>query len=568
MPTMTRKDRCFYISVFFFSVLLFSACKSAKKPPPPGTDIAANPAQLGIKITEILRSSLEFSAENNGSIDGYHRLEYDSLVQQVYSKNNFTPVWSKQQSWRPLGDSLVNFIQEAKLYGLFPEDYHFGSLDSIRKQFKGDSFSDKAKNDPVLWANADLLLTDAFMHVVKDLKLGRLPKDSITLRADSLLTSEFYLNRLSLVQLHNGLSLVFHALEPNHKGYEELKKALPAFLDSADYRPFTAVPSPKQKNPDFKKFLQKRLFEAGLVTSDTAFADSTTISDAIKHFQRRQGITEDGLAGEETIRVLNTSDSERFVRIAITLDRYKMLPEKMPDRYVWVNLPRYYMEFRENDTVKITSKIICGKPATRTPVLTSAISDMVTYPQWTIPTSIIVKEILPAMKKNTGYLAKKGYSLINDKGDEINPDSVNWFKYSKGIPYKVVQGSGDDNALGILKFNFPNKYAVYLHDTNQRYLFASTKRSLSHGCVRVQDWEKLAYSIIRFDYKDKPIPSPVEDSLTNWLIRKEKHSIYVRNRLPVYIRYLTCEAKNGKIQFYEDMYGEDKYLREHFFAGK
>ena len=568
MPTMTRKDRCFYFPVLVFSVLLFSACKSVKKPPAPGTDIVVNPAQLGIKITEILKSSLDFSAENNGSIDGYHRLEYDSLVQQVYAKNNFTPIWSKQQNWRPLGDSMLFFIQEAKLYGLFPEDYHFSSLDSIRDQFKADQFSDKTKNDPVLWANADLLLTDAFMHVVKDLKLGRLPNDSITLRADSLLSSEFYLNRLSLVQLHNGLSLVFHALEPNHKGYEELRKAIPAFLDSANYGPFTVVPSPKLKNPDFKKILQKRLFEAGLVTSDTAFTDSTTISNAIKHFQRKQGITEDGLAGEETIRVLNTSDSDRFVRIAITLDRYKMLPEKMPDRYVWVNLPRYYMEFRENDTVKITSKIICGKPATRTPVLTSAISDMVTYPQWTIPNSIIVKEILPAMKKNTGYLAKKGYSLINDKGDEVNVDSVNWFKYSKGISYKVVQGSGDDNALGILKFNFPNKYAVYLHDTNQRYLFASTKRSLSHGCVRVQDWEKLAYSIIRFDYKDKPVPSPVEDSLTNWLVRKEKHSIYVRNRLPVYIRYLTCEAKNGKILFYEDMYGEDKYLREHFFAGK
>ena len=95
------------------------------------------------------------------------------------------------------------------------------------------------------------------MHVVKDLKLGRLPKDSITLRADSLLSSEFYLNRLSLAQLHSGLSLVFHALEPDHKGYEELKKAIPAFLDSADYRPFTTVPSPKAKNPDFKKSFRK-----------------------------------------------------------------------------------------------------------------------------------------------------------------------------------------------------------------------------------------------------------------------------------------------------------------------
>lgn len=567
---MFKKDLWVFFLVFIFTFLLLTACKSVKKPPSPGTDIVINPAELGIKITEVLRSSLEFSAANNGSIDGYHTLQYDSLVQQVYAKNNFTPVWSKQQTWRPLADSMLSFIEKAKLYGLFPADYHFSSLDTIRQQFQSDSLSIKAKSDPVLWANADMLLTDAFMHVVKDLKLGRLPKDSVTLRADSILTSEFYLNRLSLIQLHNGLSLVFHALEPNHKGYEELKEAIPVFLDNADYRTFTVVPSLRQKNPDFKKILQKRLFEAGLVSSDTALIDSVTISNAVRNFQHKQGITEDGLVGEETIRVLNISDSIRFLSIAITLDRYKMLPEKMPDRYVWVNLPRYYMEFRENDTVKITSKIICGKPATRTPLLTSAISELVTYPQWTVPNSIIVKEILPALKKNTGYLAKKGFSLINSKGDEVNPDSVNWFLYKKGIPYKVVQGSGDDNALGILKFNFPNKYAVYLHDTNQRYLFATNKRSLSHGCVRVQDWEKLAYNIIRYDYRDRPgtKPSPVEDSLTTWLDRKEKHSIWVKNRLPVYIRYLTCEAKNGRIQFYEDMYGEDKFLREHFFAGK
>jgi murein L,D-transpeptidase YcbB/YkuD len=111
---------------------------------------------------------------------------------------------------------------------------------------------------------------------------------------------------------------------------------------------------------------------------------------------------------------------------------------------------------------------------------------------------------------------------VNNKGDEVDPHTVDWSKYKKGIPFNVVQGSGDENALGILKFNFPNKYDVYLHDTNQRYLFARNMRSLSHGCVRVQEWEKLAYNIVRFDNQEKypETVSPTEDSLKVWLKKK------------------------------------------------
>ena len=130
--------------------------------------------------------------------------------------------------------------------------------------------------------------------------------------------------------------------------------------------------------------------------------------------------------------------------------------------------------------------------------------------------------MLPAIKKDPGYLARKGFSLIDKEGMEVDPYTVDWTKYKKGIPYKIVQGSGDDNALGILKFNFPNKYAVYLHDTNQRSLFSQTTRSLSHGCVRVQDWQKLALYMIRSDHTDSSKVKPVEDSLQAWLARKEK----------------------------------------------
>lgn len=180
------------------------------------------------------------------------------------------------------------------------------------------------------------------------------------------------------------------------------------------------------------------------------------------------------------------------------------------------------------------------------------------------------KRSVARFKKDTNYLRKKGYSLVNEKGDEIYTSSVKWARYTKGIPYKVVQGSGDDNALGILKFNFNNKYAVYLHDTNQRYFFSRTFRALSHGCVRVQKWDKLAHFIISNDSLNAaPNANTFKtDSLKAWLTRKEKHVIPVKTRLPVFIRYFGCAGVNGTIKFYDDIYNEDKMLSERYFANK
>lgn len=558
---MSKKDISILLIVF---LCMLAACSDSKHPS--GKDMAASPEELNTKVTDLIRSFLEFAGANNGKIDDSVKLDFAPVVKLIYEKNQFAAVWSENEQWKPLGDTLLRFIDKAKFYGLFPDDYYYTILDSIRVKFFNDSHAKSDRRNAALWSRADVLMTDAFVHIIKDLKLGRLPQDSVTLRKDSVLSDEFYLQRLRLVQKNNSFGLVFHALEPKHAGYQQLKTAIPAFLDSANNKTYTLVPSPRKNQGDFKQLLQKRLYEGSFISYDSVQADSVQLAEAVKKFQQRNGITADGKAGDETVRVMNISDRDKFIRIAITMDRYKLLPEKMPSRYVWVNLPGYYMNFYEDDTLKLSSKIICGKPATRTPLLTGAISELVTYPQWTPPPSIIVKEILPAVKKNPGYLARKGFSLLDKNGDEVDPYTVDWSKYSKGIPYKVVQGSGDDNALGILKFNFQNKYAVYLHDTNQRYLFGQTTRSLSHGCVRVQEWQKLAYSMVRYDNLSQR--SSVEDSLTNWLKRKVKRSIAVRNKLPLYIRYFTCEAKNDRIVFYDDIYGEDKGLQQKYFAGK
>jgi murein L,D-transpeptidase YcbB/YkuD len=222
-----------------------------------------------------------------------------------------------------------------------------------------------------------------------------------------------------------------------------------------DTNSYTYLIYPTKDSLAFQKKLLKRLSESGIASPNIAI-DSIALADLINRYQRSRKLKETGKLNAALVRVLNNNDKEKLKRIALTLDRFKNLPAKFPEKYIWVNIPSYTMKVWDKDTLVMESKVIVGKPGTPTPVLSSEISDIVVFPTWTIPNSIILKDILPALKRNPGYLAKKGFGLYTYKGEPVNPYSVDWSKYNKGIPYLVRQGSGDDNALGVIKFNFKN----------------------------------------------------------------------------------------------------------------
>jgi len=520
----------------------------------------------------LIRSMMQKAMQDSGRINVRIQLSQPVQVDSFYRKKGFTTHWSERDSLLAIADTIVNFIYSARYHGLFPENYHLFHLFSVREKLRGDSSGKEARLDAALWAENDLLLTDAFIQLIQDIKLGRLPQDSVSSRKDSVLLNDFFLDQFIKFRYGASFSSIVASLEPVHKGYHELKSGIASFLQKADLeKTYTFVPFPATDSFAFKSSLFKRLQEEGLIPDSLTYTDTSKalIVAAIKEYQKKSGFTVDGVVGTQTAKRLNTSDKDRFFQLAITLDRYKLLPEQMPEKYVWVNIPAYNLKLVEHDSVILESKIVVGKPKTRTPVLNSAISEMITFPQWTIPASIIEKEILPAVKRNPEYLIKKGYSLIDKEGMEVDPFTVEWVKYKKTIPYKVVQGSGDDNALGILKFNFSNKYAVYLHDTNQRYFFSRVERALSHGCVRVQDWKTLAFYILKNDSLNAGSRNYTpSDSVKRWLSVKEKHIVPVRNRIPLFIRYFTCEGKNGTIIFYDDIYNEDAELRKYYSAIK
>ena len=553
------------LSSFIF--IFLSCCISCKnKHGSKNRNNVINPSEMNAEVKLVIENILSTAEKNDYKLKDSSLLTYNAFLKNYYYNTGYEPIWSSKQKWLPQAALLVKYIENAGLQGLYKEDYHFVKLINIKSVLDMDSIK---KIDPVLWANADLLMSEAYAGLLKDLRQGRLLPDSLSWRNDSAKYRIFFAPNFDRIKNGEHLNNILEAVQPQHAGYKSLKKTIQKFLDSMDTRTYTYLVYPVKDSMGFLKLFKKRMGEAGIVIPMNP--DSLQLTSAIKQYQKTKGLAVDGKIGNNIIKKLNLTDRQKFNTIAITLDKYKLLPEVMPPKYIWVNLPAYHLKVWSADTIVLESKIICGKPNTPTPILTSAISDLVLYPTWTVPTSIISKEMLPGLKRNTSYLARKGLYLLNGKGEKINPANINWAKYTKGIPYRIQQGSGDGNALGVIKFNFKNPFSVYLHDTNQRYLFKNSVRSLSHGCVRVQEWQKLANFLIRNDsinLKRNDSMHYNTDSIINWIANKEKHTIEVKNKMPLYIRYFSCENINGSIKFYDDIYGEDKDLKQKFFAGK
>jgi L,D-transpeptidase YcbB len=548
------------------SLILLMACHSGSGKGDKGE--VKTPGQTDQLGGADLKSILQYVKDNGDRLNDSTVLNYRVLADSVYDHNGYTPVWSDKEHWLPPGDSLFAFIANSKQYGLFPSDYHFTSLEFIQRILKEDTM---ARKNPAIWSRADLMLTDAWFTLVRHLKQGRLDYDSVTLRKDSVLPDSLYITSLSsALQMHD-IAGTLHALEPHHRGYDSLKAYLNDFLTTAHFRKLTWLDYPYRDSAVFYPSLIRRLGESGYIDSATLAenasgrpVDTAVLAAAIRRYQDANKLKVTGKVNQDLVTMMDNSDWEKFKRIAITLDRYKQLPDTLPKTYVWVNLPAFALQVIDSDTVVLESKVIVGAFKTQTPLLTSEISNFVTYPQWTVPTSIIFKEMLPAIKRNVDYLRKENLMIVDDNDSVRDPMKINWARLNKNnFPYQIKQRQGDDNSLGVMKFNFRNKYDVYLHDTNVRWMFDKMFRALSHGCVRVKEWRKLSAFLIRNDtMRYHP------DTLNAWIKRQEKHTVYGFARVPIYLRYFTVGYKKGKILFYDDIYGEDKALRNRYFAQK
>lgn len=549
------------LSFLVMMAMLFAGCE--EKQSIQEKEVVATAEEINARAEDLIENTIEELLGNPAKLPDSIKLKNPGLLKEMYVRNNFGLLWSSEGVFLKEADSLFKFIDSSRYYGLLPADYYLRPLQRLRTELRQDT-AKETKLDAAKWAYADMLSTAAFIQVVKDLRFGRLLADSVLVKDTALQAGYFSAQKTQFAGLP--VDSFARGLEPAHTNYHQLKQALRQFLSTANLKSYTLVKG--KDSLAIRRLVYQRISEEdSLKIRAEKKPDSLAFAAAVKKYQRLKKLKEDGKLSSKLIQHLNNTDREKFLRIAITLDKYKMLPA-LPEEYLWVNLPAYHMEVRRGDSVAFSSKVICGKPVTKTPQLTSAISDMITYPKWTIPESIIKKEILPGLKRNAGYTQRRGYSIVDNKGNEVSPYRINWAKYKNAIPYKVVQGSGDANALGVIKFNFANPYAVYLHDTNQRYLFDRKERALSHGCVRVHKWKDLALYLIRRDsLADSTNYTPI-DSLDSWLAQKAKRYIKVRQQLPLFIRYFSAEGREGKLILHEDIYEEDRRIREKVFASR
>ncbi len=563
------KQSMLFHLIFLVTLLCCQSCDNSDKNGNPDTVFTGSPSGKHENVQEMIKGLLIKAKDvPPGKPGDTMQLFFLPVLDYYYHKTQYLPVWSSHEQWKPYADSLLNYLARSTADGLFPEHYHYPVLKGLKLFLENDSAKENRKQ---LWAQADLLLSDAFFHVLQDLKQGRLQPDSLEWKHSKLKQEDFFSTYLNRLLSGDSISSITRILQPGLKEYLALKNSLPLFLDSMDIKKYTYLRYPYKDSLSFLGALLQRFGEAGLFNEEASGPDSAELSRLLTRYQEKVGLKQTGKLSAALVSSLNNTDTEKLKRIAITLDKYKRLPSRLPEKYIWVNLPSYKLQVWENDSVAMESKVIIGKPGTPTPHISSNISDLVIFPTWTVPNSIITKELLPALKKNPGYLGQKGLALYSNAGDEVDPWSVDWFRYTKGIPYLVRQASGDNNALGVIKFNFKNPYSVYLHDTNQRYLFKNKMRSLSHGCVRVEDWKKLAFYIARNDslyYPQRDSFNFNTDSIITWIARKEKHVVPVKKQIPIFILYFGCEGAKGTVRFYDDVYGEDKVLREKYFAHK
>ena len=312
--------------------------------------------------------------------------------------------------------------------------------------------------------------------------------------------------------------------------------------------------------------LRKRLLISGDYRQCTSTVSntyySTCLQKAVKNFQKRHSVSADGIVGKGTQKLLNISVEHKINKVLLNLDRIKWLPRNTNPRNIIVNIPEYMLHYYEYGKEQKRLRVIVGDIQHPTPIFSDMLSYLTINPYWKLPSGIIKKEVIPAMVKNSNYIKSHGLE-VHKTWEENSPiiptKSIDWASYlnsSSKFPYRIMQPPSNKNALGRIKFKFPNKFSVYLHDTPTKHLFKKKRRAFSHGCVRLSQ----PFSLLQSLAKDE---SHISTEMVNKIIKsKKKNEIDITKDIPINLVYLTTwvDEKNQLI-FGDDIYQYDKYQR-------
>jgi murein L,D-transpeptidase YcbB/YkuD len=465
----------------------------------------------------------------------------------LYGERHFEPIWLTENSagkvvFSPAATKIITLFENAEAEGLDPADYLTPSI-----------ARDKLGGDGIALATLETAFSAATMRYADHLHNGRIDPQSISKLLD--ITRKPIDEAALLEQLagSNDPAAILSRLEPKHPEYLALKAALATFEQSNAARPTPIGDGPVLRPGNSDARLPAIRDRLQLAASTSQLYDELTV-DAIKAFQEGQGLEVDGIIGPATVAALNGGTATRREDIIANMERWRWMPSDLGDFRVFVNIPEFRLWIERNGEPEYTTRVVVGTTKNQTPIFSDNIRHLVVNPYWNVPSSILRGEIAPAVLANPGYTDSHNMDLLYN-GTPISPWSVDWSQVSSSnFPFRVRQRPGAGNALGQIKFLFPNKHDVYLHDTPSKSLFSRSYRAFSHGCVRVQNPMEFADALMVNE------PNISRASLEAMFGPSERW-VNPEKQIPVHLAYFTLRVDaDGTIRSFGDVYGHHEKL--------
>ncbi|HUF13421.1 MAG TPA: L,D-transpeptidase family protein [Longimicrobiales bacterium] len=469
-----------------------------------------------------------------------------------YRNRGYQPVWTEGESVLDEADEALGVLRGAVHDGLDPESYRYGAALRLRHHFDEVEHEVDDATEQRMLGDLDLMLTEGFRRYSRDLAMGTLDPEASGVEWEIERNADPGTQPIEAVANGAPPLDVVNALRPITPYYTRLMRALQRYREAhaAGGWPLAGevgkiepgdsgagVTRVRARLAASADSVESALARAGEARPD--FYDERLV-EAVKRFQYRHGLEPDGVVGGTTVESMNVPIEHRIVAIRTNLDRWRWLPRDLGNTFIMVNVAGQELEVVENDTAIMSMNVVVGKVGYETPIFRDTLEHIVVNPYWNVPRSIADEEIWPAVARDPGYLARNNMEVVN-----------------RGGARSVRQRPGPQNALGEVKFLFPNRHNVYLHDTPADHLFSQRERAFSHGCVRVERPRDLARLLFEKVVDTDP------DRFDELLARDSEQWINVKHEIPVYILYFTAWARpDGVVNFYSDIYERDEGLRE------
>lgn len=488
-----------------------------------------------------------------------------------YRERGYRQAWTDYDEVLDRGLALLETMARSAEDGLDPQQYRHPVAERMLREVEEDSLEES--EEPGQMGALDMVLSEVFARYATHLTGGALDPEAAGLDWQIPKAEPDVGALLRRLAQDTPPQAVVDSLRPRAPEYRRMITALARYreIEQAGGWPRLdegELPDVGETAPLIGLLRQRLIAERdpfeGELAGRGAAAPNTfdeALKEALVHFQERHGLDADGVLGRATLASLNTPVTQRIEELKLNLDRWRWLPRDLGELYVMVNVAGFELEVVERDSALLTMNVVVGQQAWRTPIFRDTMEHIVVNPFWNVPPSIQQEEVIPAVMRDPDYLERNGFEVL--RGDtRVAIEQVDWSALESGSPaYRIRQKPGRSNALGSVKFLFPNPDDIYLHDTPAGHLFSQTSRAFSHGCIRVEKPRELA-ELLFTKATDRPA-----SAFQELRAREGEQWVKLTRPVPVYILYFTAYAhRDDTVSFHPDIYERDRRLQERTLA--